>query len=257
MKQLRDIPYIENGMPAQRLDLYLPDAKTFPVFVFFHGGGLTAGDKADEPFCAELAEAGIAVVSANYRMYPEAAFPDYLEDAAAAVAWVQTHIRAYGTPTGLFVGGSSAGGYITQMLCFDAHYLGKHGIDVQQISGFVMDAGQPTTHFNVLRERGLDSRRVLIDDAAPLYFIDREQSYPPMLILVADHDMTNRYEQTMLLIRTLEHFKCTAGGVELKCITGSKHCEYHNWQEPDGTNTFGSLVKAFISRVDANRSGTI
>ena len=32
---------------AQALDLYLPDAAHFPVFVYFHGGGLEAGDKRD------------------------------------------------------------------------------------------------------------------------------------------------------------------------------------------------------------------
>lgn len=249
MKIIRDIAYGEGGHPAQRLDLYLPEENSFPVFVFFHGGGLEAGDKADEPFCAELAESGIAVVSANYRMYPEAVFPEFLQDGAAAVAWAVGNVSRYGKPTGFFVGGSSAGGYITQMLCFDSTYLCQLGVDVDGLSGFVMDAGQPTTHFRVLRQRGMDPRRVLIDEAAPLYYIDREKAYPPMLILVADQDMANRYEQTMLLVRTLGHFNCASGGVQLKCIQGSGHCEYHNWKTPEGENYFGRLVKDFITGI--------
>lgn len=50
-----------------------------------------------------------------------------------------------------FHGGSSAGGYISQMLCFDKTWLSKHGIKATDISGFIHDAGQPTCHFNVLR----------------------------------------------------------------------------------------------------------
>lgn len=248
MRCIQNIPYVDNALPCQQLDLYLPDCDAFPVLVYFHGGGLEAGDKADETFFTELAEAGIAVASANYRMYPDAAFPDFLEDAADAAAWTLHHIGQYGTVNGCFIGGSSAGGYITQMLCFDAGYLARRGVNRTQLAGFIMDAGQPTTHFNVLRERGMDSRRVLIDEAAPLYFIDRQQDYPPMLILVADNDMTNRYEQTMLLVQTLKHFGCPKEKIELVCIQNSRHCEYHNWLLPGGRNHFGSLVQAFIEK---------
>lgn len=179
---------------------------------------------------------------------PDAAFPDFLEDAAAAVAWTMKHIGAYGKATDFFIGGSSAGGYITQMLCFDKRYLRQQGIDADHLSGYIMDAGQPTTHFRVLQERGFDSRRVLIDDAAPLYFIDQNKDYPPMLILVADRDMTNRYEQTMLLVQTLKHFSCPPEKIELKIITNSGHCEYHSWKAANGRNYFGEIVRDFIDR---------
>jgi hypothetical protein len=53
---------------------------------------------------------------------------------------------------------------------------------------------------NVLRERGIDSHRVIIDDSAPLYHIEPNKNYPPMLITVSDNDIPNRYEQVMLLI---------------------------------------------------------
>jgi len=96
MRKYQDIAYVENGAEAQKLDLWLPDSGSFPVFVFFHGGGMEAGDKADEAFLPELAEAGIGVVSANYRMYPGAKFPDFVEDAAAAVDWTVKHIGEYG-----------------------------------------------------------------------------------------------------------------------------------------------------------------
>lgn len=247
MRKYTDISYCENAAPSQKLDLWLPDREHFPVFVFFHGGGLEAGDKADEAFLPELAEYGIGVVSANYRMYPEAKFPDFLDDAANAVRWTLKHIREYGTPEGIFVGGSSAGGYISQMLCFDRSYFDKYQVPARAISGFVLDAGQPTTHYNVLRERGEDSRRVIVDHAAPLYFIGDGEPYPPMLVIVADHDMENRYEQTMLLLSTLKHFR-RDDLAQLRVIEGSGHCEYHGWKAANGKNLFGELVREFIDK---------
>ena len=51
------------------------------------------------------------------------------------------------------------------MLCMDVRYLAAHGIDARdrsQIAGYFCDSGQPTVHFNILRERGIDTRGHLI-----------------------------------------------------------------------------------------------
>ena len=46
--------------PANRLDLYLPDAGTFDVMVYIHGGGLEGGDKAlDDAFGAYVTARGV------------------------------------------------------------------------------------------------------------------------------------------------------------------------------------------------------
>ncbi len=49
MKVFKDIEYIKQADNLQKLDLYLPDSDEFPVFIYFHGGGLEAGSK-DENF---------------------------------------------------------------------------------------------------------------------------------------------------------------------------------------------------------------
>lgn len=146
----------------------------------------------------------------------------------------------------IYVGGSSAGGYLSQMLCFDEKWLAKYNIKPCDITGFIHDAGQPTCHFNVLKERGIDSRRVIIDDSAPLYHIGEADEYPPMLIIVSDNDMKNRYEQTMLLESTLKHFGHTEK-VQLKIMNGT-HCAYVNKVDQDGESVFGKLVLSFINR---------
>ena len=90
MRMIKDIPYCGGAHFSQALDLYLPDGEDFPTFVYFHGGGLTKGDKAKAAQVgAFLAERGIAYATANYRMYPDAHYPDFILDAASAVAWVK------------------------------------------------------------------------------------------------------------------------------------------------------------------------
>lgn len=245
MKSITDILYSEEA--NQYLDVHLPECDRFPVFLYFHGGGIESGDKVAkryDAFIKHLTDKGIAVVSANYRMYPTAKYPEFIEDAACATAWVFANMRNYGEVTGIYVGGSSAGGYLSQMLCFDKKYLAKYDITPMDITGFIHDAGQPTAHFNVLRERGIDSRRVIVDESAPLYHIGVDEKYPPMLIIVSDNDMQNRYEQTMLVMSTLKHFGLDEN-VKLQ-VMHSTHCGYVGKVDENGVSIFGKLVSDYI-----------
>ena len=197
MKRIENIIY-----GTEALDLYLPDEGAFDLFIYFHGGGFEAGDKSgkETALCAPyLTDNGIALASCNYRMYPNATYPDFVRDAAAAVHWLSHHIKEYGICRRIFVGGSSAGGYLSMMLCFDGRWYAECGTLGMPVSGYFHDAGQPTCHFNVLRERGIDGRRVMIDDSAPLYHIGAAEEYPPMMLIVSDNDMKNRFEQIELV----------------------------------------------------------
>lgn len=241
MKTYSDIQY--GSDKTQCLDLHLPACETFPVLLYFHGGGLTGGDKTRQTvFFNYMVAHGFAVVSANYRLYPTAKYPDFIEDAAAATAWVFANIGKYGKAGSIYVGGSSAGAYLSMMLCFDRRWLAKHGISPMQIAGFVHDSGQPTCHYSVLQEREIDKRRVIVDESAPLWHIGTDAAYPPMLILVSDNDMANRYEQTMLLVSTLKHFGHTA----VLQIMHGKHCAHTNTADGNGNSIFGQAVCNFI-----------
>ena len=132
------------------------------------------------------------------------------------------------------------------MLCFNKAYLAPYKIDPAQIDGFIHNAGQPTTHFNVLRERGMDSRRVVIDEAAPLYYIGQDPEYAPMLFIVSDNDMANRYEQTMLVLSTLKHFQYDQSKIELKVMNGT-HCHYVNKQDEVGNYIFADIICDYIA----------
>ncbi len=242
MQTIQNLAYGKH--PAQLMDVYIPDGKVSSVFLYFHGGGLEAGDKKSmEKVFPFLVKRGVAVVSANYRMYPEAKYPDYLIDAAEAVAWTKRYAQEELECSTLYVGGSSAGGYISMMLCFDCRYLAGVGLDNSAVCGYFHDAGQPTAHFNVLKNRGVDPRRVIVDETAPLYYIGMEESYPPMRFIVSDRDMENRLEQTQLVLSTMKHF----GYTHYDCVLmEGTHCEYCGKLDEQGDSVLGQMIYDFI-----------
>lgn len=248
MKEMLNIAY--GAHELQKFDLYLPEKENFPLLVYFHGGGMEKGDKSREGEIAKsLCTLGIGMLSANYRMYPEAKYPDFIEDAAAVVAWALAHGKEYGAQD-IYVGGSSAGGYLSMMLCFDKKWLAAHGVDPLQVAGFYHDAGQPTTHFNVLRERGVDTRRVIVDEAAPLYFVGLAEKYAPMRFALAEEDMQNRKEQTELFLSTMKHFGYENYDL---VVRPGRHVKYLRRDNENGENEFAGMVRDFIRKVEAEK----
>ena len=250
MRIIQDVSY--DRFPECKLDLYLPDCPEYPVLIMFHGGGLETGDKREESNLYEiLVERGVAVASADYRMYPSARYPEFIEDAAAAVGWVDGNIGKFGNCRGIFIGGSSAGAYLAMMLCFDKKYLAARQIDSNSITGYIFNSAQPTTHFNVLRERGLDTRRVVADVAAPIYHISENSDAAPMLILVADNDIPNRLEQTVLFYNTLKLFGYDEAKISMRIMKGYEHCGYNQSTDGEGKNIFAGLILDFIANTPA------
>lgn len=115
---IADIPYIDDGTRAHKLDVYLPhDAvvrggKTTPVYIDIHGGGFMYGHKElNRNFNVHLAQLGFVVFSVNYRVMPESDFLGQLADVEAAFAWIREHIDDYpADPRSIFLTGDSAGG---------------------------------------------------------------------------------------------------------------------------------------------------
>jgi acetyl esterase len=105
---------------GQRARHYAPpeDAGPRPLLVFWHGGGFVVGDldTHDAPCRMLCRHAGVHVLSVEYRLAPEHAFPAYLDDAHAAYAWARAHGPELGTDGRVVVGGDSAGGNIAAVI---------------------------------------------------------------------------------------------------------------------------------------------
>ncbi|MGH8032236.1 MAG: alpha/beta hydrolase [Luteimonas sp.] len=85
-----------------------------------------------------MAANGIVAVIADYRTYPNARFPGFMDDAAKAVAWTSTHVADYGgDPQRVFIAGHSAGAQIAALLGTDKRYLQRVGVPIAHIAGVI------------------------------------------------------------------------------------------------------------------------
>jgi acetyl esterase len=89
------------------------------LLVFFHGGGWVVGDlDTHDALCRSIAaDAGIRVLSVDYRLAPEAPAPTAAEDAIAAFTWAVDHAEDLNVdPARIAVGGDSAGGNLAAVV---------------------------------------------------------------------------------------------------------------------------------------------
>lgn len=110
-----------------------------PTVVFFYGGAWKRGERSQYAFVGRrLAQAGMLAIVADYRTYPRATFPGFVDDAADAVAWARRHAAEYGgDPRRLFVAGHSAGAQIAALLGTDARYLRRVGMAPRDLAGVI------------------------------------------------------------------------------------------------------------------------
>jgi acetyl esterase/lipase len=185
------------------LDIYYPDElDDFATIIWFHGGGLRGGEKE---IPNRLKEQGVAVAAPNYSLFPEVNAPVYIEDAAAAVAWVFKHIESFGGDADkIFISGHSAGGYLASMIGLDKKYLEKHEIDANAIAGLIPFSGHTITHFTVREEQGIAGEQPIIDEFAPLYHVRADA--PPLLLITGDRELEllGRYEENAYMMRMMQ-----------------------------------------------------
>lgn len=210
-KRVLDISYVaEDETDAYRLercklDLYYPETEGFATLVWLHGGGLEGGSKG---LMDVFRRRGFAVVDVNYRLYPKALCPSYIEDAAQSVAWVFDHIVEYGgDPDKIYVAGHSAGGYLTLMVGLAKQYLAAYGVDADRIAKLYPVSGQAVTHYTIRKERGLPDGIPVIDEFAPMANVRPEGA--PIMLITGDDDleMLARYEENLHLYSLLKHFQ--------------------------------------------------
>ena len=129
------------------------------------------------------------------------------------------------------------------MLAYAPNYLGIYGIKTTDIHGYIIDSAQMTTHFNVLRERGMHKRQIIVDEAAPVYHINKNTLFPPALIIVADNDIPCRLEQNLMFLKTAKIFGCPEEKLTYKLMEGFGHCKYTK------TDIFVDLVLDYMNSI--------
>jgi acetyl esterase len=109
-----------------RLRIYTPASAAVsgaPALMFYHGGGCVIGDlETHDTLCRHLAnQSEQHVIAVDYRLAPRHRFPAQALDAIEAFNWVAGEAASLGIDVNrLGVGGDSAGGYLSTLLCQQA-----------------------------------------------------------------------------------------------------------------------------------------
>jgi len=259
----RDLPYVTNGHPRQKLDLYLPkEGSNLPLIIWIHGGAFRAGSKENVAGLRQLdyLKMGYAVASINYRLSQHAVFPAQIEDCKAAVRFLRANAVKFGVDPNRFgAWGSSAGGHLVAMLGtagnakqFDVGENLNVSSRVQAVVDFFgptdflqMDAhrlptgmihNKPDSPEALLVGGAIQENKDKVEKANPISYLTKDA--PPFLIVHGDADPLVPHHQSELLEAAL-----TKLGVPVFFYTvkGGGHGGFSDPKVPD-------LVEQFFAK---------
>lgn len=152
----RDItlPGAEGPRPARIYDTQ-PEASDRPALLYLHGGGwVQGGIDTHDGLCGQIAlEAGIRVISLDYRLAPEHPFPAAADDVLAAWSALIASPADWGIdPARMAVGGDSAGGNLTAVLMHDISHAGLPMPKAQLLLYPAVDASMTSRSMKVLKD---------------------------------------------------------------------------------------------------------
>lgn len=218
-----EIPYTGSRDPAQRLDLYLPSVQgrplsaAVPVVIWVHGGAWRHRTRRDEgPRLAQFfGDAGYLFASVDHRYAPDPPdpmckdsqrHPSQVEDVAAAIGWLYTHVASYGGDSNrLLLIGHSSGAHLVTLAAVHSLYLQRAGVPAAAICGVasldvraydipeLLAEASPEVllmYHNAFGQDPVDWR-----DASPGLQIERGQRLPPMLVVVRGDPQSRRIKR--------------------------------------------------------------
>lgn len=233
------------------LDVFRPQggASNAPTVVFFYGGAWKRGSREQYRFVGHrLAQDGILAIVADYRTYPKAGFPAFMDDAADAVGWARTHAREYGgDPARLYVMGHSAGAQIAGLIGTDAAYLRRVGMQPKQLAGVIGLSG-PYDFVVGTEYAPIFGPPSQWPKAQAINYVDGDE--PPFLLVHGDADRVVEVRDSVELD---EKLKRTGGRSTLLLLPGAGHMApvaglYEVKRSPD-------VLPAILAFVRGGRTG--
>lgn len=200
---------IPNGEGAVPLRILRPPGQARGVVLDIHGGGWVVGSAGlnDRLNAHLVAEAGLAVVSVDYRLLNEprgVSLPDAVSDCLAAARWLITHAADDFQTDRLLLVGESAGGHLAALTALELRKTGQldaflgcifvYGAFDLTGTPSVRNAGPdtlllngPTMAADLARlTPGLDDERRRQPDISPLYAV--LTGMPPALFIAGEID---------------------------------------------------------------------
>lgn len=184
----RDISYGQKQ--RQNLDIYTPNetinktkGRDRPTIVFVFGGAWKKGDKADFKFVGHaFTQAGYRVVIPNYRLYPEVEYPDFIDDIADAVQYIdqQSESLLGGLSQGIILMGHSSGAHTVALLATNQQYFKQRKVTTE-LKALVVLSGPYDLDLNHPEVAPIFRNYKNSDSVKPTRLVHRNM--PPTLLL--------------------------------------------------------------------------
>ena len=170
------------------------------------------------PIVYHFASRGWLCVQPNYRLCPDATFPDPMIDIKRAIAWVHQHGREHGAdPRQVFIAGGSAGGHLSALAALTmndpAYQPGFEDADTSVVAAIPLygdydwldSQGERATRgldrskyfTDTIVKCAADTDRALWEQGSPLFHVRPDA--PPFFVVHGARD-------SMLLVEDARHF---------------------------------------------------
>jgi acetyl esterase/lipase len=238
----------------------------FPLVVEVHGGAWTAGDRLNNVDIAKaLAADGIAVVSLDFRMPPQAGYPAAAVDVNLGIRWAKARAAQFGSRTELVGGlGTSSGG---QLLLLNSLKPRDHAA-LPLAGAAATDAtlpwvvacwpvADPLARYHAVKARGnqrlVDAHHqfwpseAAMAEGSPQLILERGEpvELPPALVLQGTNDDNLTPDMAE---RFVAAYRKRGGQAALEIFEGQPH----TFISKDPTSTASqralALIKAFVHR---------
>jgi acetyl esterase len=271
---VKDIVYRRDGDRQRLARLYQPSGSgPFPAALQVHGGAWNSKDRTDGQNTAlDLAEAGIVVLSIDFRNAPEAPYPASLQDINYGIRWLKAHAGEFGSSAGQ-VGayGTSSGGHQILLAAIrpdDPRYRVLPLADAPDMDaklGFVVSGWGvlfPLERYKLAKAKG-DADLVKGHDiffgseegqieATPALIIERgEKVYlPPALVFQGTNDQWTTAE---LAQRFANDYRKAGGSIDLLLLDGARHTFLNEHPfEPNSVKALKTMI-AFVKAHGSER----
>jgi acetyl esterase/lipase len=264
---VEDIEYQRQNGRALLARLYRPlGAGPFPAVVEVHGGAWVNSDRLNnEALATEFARSGIIVLSLDFRMPPDAAYPASLQDINLGIRWLKAHARQYGAnPDRIGTFGTSSGGHqvlLAAMRPRDPRYAALPLADAPDLDAgvaFVISAWgvlDPLARYRLAEQQGnaqmlanhhafWGTEAAMAEGSPPLILARGEAAtLPPALVFQGDAD---EWVPTEVAEQLAAGWRRAGGTMELALYPGEGHTFVR--EKPDAPNSRHAVtrVKAFI-----------
>jgi acetyl esterase len=271
---VRDIVYRREGGKERLARLYQPAGTgPFPAVLQVHGGAWNNKDRTDgQNTSLDLAEAGIVVLSIDFRNAPEAPYPASLQDINYGIRWLKAHAGEFGSSPGQ-VGayGTSSGGHQILLAAIrpdDPRYRALPLKDAPAMDAklaFVISGWGvlfPLERYKLAKAKGDEELAKGHDrffgnedtqiEATPALIIERgERVYlPPALVFQGTKDQWTAPE---LAERFAADYRKAGGSVDLLLLDGARHTFLNEHPfEPNSVKALETMI-AFIKEHGSER----